>query len=237
MPLSGARGGSISARAEEPPRSQRCPVGAEVDLRSRGGAATRAEIEGQAAEAVGVDLRSRGGAQATAEESAAARGRSPLARRSLSRLRASRASRGSISARAEEPSPGWCGRGRGRVDLRSRGGAVRPPPGAARRLGRSPLARRSLLVPAHRGVENGSISARAEEPRARRGRGQKEGVDLRLRGGAVSHVGIASKGGGSISARAEEPASARCSSGRRGVDLRSRGGARDTFMALGAREG
>ena len=91
--------GSISASAEEPIHRRRCWRQRRVDLRERGGAASMAERERDAA------------------------GRSPRARRSPLGSSAAVPARGSISASAEEPTWGtwvyhWWG-----VDLRERGGA------------------------------------------------------------------------------------------------------------------
>ena len=220
-PVAHAPPGSISARAEEPVAAS-CPGGSRrVDLRSRGGA-------GPVAVGSGVDG-----------------GRSPLARRSPHLAHPLLLGPGSISARAEEPVTAVGASGLGRVDLRSRGGAPGASSPAPLAAGRSPLARRSRGAAPRSPPASGSISARAEEPRASNIDGIFSRVDLRSRGGApigaaenpwaqgrsplarrsLDDPGAPLLPRGSISARAEEPRPAPRSTRRRWVDLCSRGGA------------
>ena len=218
--LGDRRRGSISARAEEPRSHILRFDRAWVDLRACGGTAV-----GAAAETITL-------------------GRSPRVRRNLGHdLRlANRV--GSISARAEEPPSATAPAARCRVDLRACGG-TRPWCTCDRpRAGRSPRVRRNPQRNEDAPAVEGSISARAEEPRSTSGSPSRRRVDLRACGGTpatLSTVPIASgrsprvrrnqRGAhgpehivGSISARAEEPYSGvGCASGSR-VNLRACGG-------------
>ena len=193
--------GSISARAEEPSSAfQECVI-AGVYLRSRGGTAYPVPGEAQLA------------------------GLSPLARRNHYNTDQDAWLQGSISARAEEPSPQRLKRESKRVYLRSRGGTSFISSTSVSIRGLSPLARRNLAFPFRHGVRQRSISARAEEPCRYTAIHSRQRVYLRSRGGTargwqgspgcgglsplarrnllcVQGVGF---GLGSISARAEEP--------------------------------
>src|SRR5262245_49195054 len=115
--------------------------------------------------AVAVDLRAGGGTGPVSIHQEHGTGRSPRGRRNRLGSYALGALIRSISARAEEPAiHGPSLRTRG-VDLRAGGGTERAQRVYQRFKGRSPRGRRNhLLRLSHPGHE-GSISARAEEPR------------------------------------------------------------------------
>ncbi len=177
--------------------------------------------------------------------SSRARGPSPLARGSpqLGQRRARH--RGSIPARAGEPSPTTRRCTRPRVHPRSRGGAGATVATGTGHLGPSPLARGSRLETGDWRLERGSIPARAGEPTRAESQRPAKKVHPRSRGGAQSPVGSTrEKGGpsplargshsmnrallsslGSIPARAGEPSSRREFQHLGRVHPRSRGGA------------
>jgi len=212
---------SISARAEEP--SERC--GGRRWCR--------------------VDLRAGGGAEDFSPVDYFDEGRSPRGRRSRERGRRIGKRRGSISARAEEPSRLARRRSCAWVDLRAGGGATPGDQQLNEDVGRSPRGRRSHTCSNSVDPLSGSISARAEEPPQERRLSALQTVDLRAGGGAAridwiplfmagrSPRGRRSRivaritlvGRGSISARAEEPVIYGRPRSTRKVDLRAGGGA------------
>ena len=155
------------------------------------------------------------------------RGRSPRVRRNHFPFVHRNWLYGSISARAEEPFESLDSPREYKVDLRACGGTPSGKRAVLRAAGRSPRVRRNheVLEPGWR--EEGSISARAEEPSCRRRAWRSRGVDLRACGGtSKTRIAPASISGrsprvrrnrplaqsacaysGSISARAEEPSS------------------------------
>ncbi len=171
-------------------------------------------------------------------------GRSPRVRRNLATCGVTHHSGGSISARAEEPPPRCRAGRRGAVDLRACGGTPGRPTPEIVDGGRSPRVRRNPVVAADRSEGYGSISARAEEPRAQRRWPCRHRVDLRACGGTdfnERHLGLpwgrsprvrrnrrvlrsAVALAGSISARAEEPRTYRSACAAPRVDLRACGG-------------
>ena len=224
MTIPAVRNGSISASAEEPSTPTASSARTWVDLRERGGAVT---------------------SRATA---ATLPGRSPRARRSRIAGHHLKRPVGSISASAEEPDERPVFELHERVDLRERGGADCHSSRVPSVTGRSPRARRSPAQIGSRGARQGSISASAEEPRARAPSKPSRRVDLRERGGAIPGNAWANvdagrsprarrspnaqdcqdSRAGSISASAEEPLITAPSSPSPGVDLRERGGAFET---------
>ena len=171
-------------------------------------------------------------------------GRSPLARGNLSRVRGRKPCGGSIPARAGEPLASLRELEAQWVDPRSRGGTVSTGYCAPSALGRSPLARGNQVGAAQVGVAQGSIPARAGEPRlpadcalgvrvdprSRGGTGLDERCHLSLRGRsplARGNQAARTRSGrrhGSIPARAGEPPRVHRSLAAGGVDPRSRGG-------------
>ena len=198
------RSGSISAWAEEPSGTL------------TGGSTS------------GVDLRVGGGANRIKDAMGSAEGRSPRGRRSHAITEILTRPEGSISAWAEEPAGQDGSWPIARVDLRVGGGAFHFERIARKERGRSPRGRRSLHREIADDAELGSISAWAEEPSALLTMSLRNGVDLRVGGGALvdapadRHVAGRSPRGrrslgaadlddadnGSISAWAEEPPSA-----------------------------
>ena len=172
-------------------------------------------------------------------------GRSPRVRRSPALALGAHIDDGSISARAEEPRRCASALIAARVDLRACGGATAAGTWTFPAAGRSPRVRRSHHAMVFSGAPEGSISARAEEPRVQHRLQVARRVDLRACGGAsltsqaealqtgrsprgrrsLRSRTVLTAGARSISARAEEPPSP--VSGRRGcrVDLRACGGA------------
>ena len=133
-------------------------------------------------------------------------GRSPRVRRNLVAPMRCVGAVGSISARAEEPLPALWTAFHSGVDLRACGGTQSGPPKVGLQRGRSPRERRNLEHVGDDLGNDGSISARAEEPLALKpliylyvsksqarptGHGRRTNRTLALQG--------------SISARAEEP--------------------------------
>ncbi len=214
--------GSISAWAEEPLKSAAADAAPQVDLR------------------VG------GGADGPSRLTTALAGRSPRGRRSHVRMAVAPFGTRSISAWAEEPHCGQHQDQSCRVDLRVGGGASSSTIGFAMPYGRSPRGRRSPRAIANEQVPLGSISAWAEEPSKAVVPQGREGVDLRVGGGARSPPGLVTMCGGrsprgrrsptharrksvrwgSISAWAEEPRPGRPAISPPRVDLRVGGGAR-----------
>ena len=155
-----------------------------------------------------------------------------------------RAGYGSISAHAEEPGPPTSSQCVIRVYLRTRGGTGEGCGATGLRGGLSAHTRRNLRLAVVDRVDDGSISAHAEEPDRCRRQGCATRVYLRTRGGThaeqagrtrmhglsphtrrnLEKTHRARRVAGSISAHAEEPQSrgplARCSA----VYLRTRGG-------------
>ena len=97
-------------------------------------------------------------------------GLSPLARRNLVACAFGFTTTGTISARAEEPFHCFRGQIGGRDYLRSRGGTSRRRFRLSSSLGLSPLARRNPVFQLVGAVDEGTISARAEEPGTLAGR-------------------------------------------------------------------
>ncbi len=204
-----------------------------------------------------VDLRAGGGARRKLRAIVFPSGRSPRGRRSRARRRQGPTDTGSISARAEEPTPGPNSAQRPMVDLRAGGGAASRTSSFFHPSGRSPRGRRSLSYLPVDDAAHGSISARAEEPLSSLWRRAEVRVDLRAGGGAQletvtgafrkgrSPRGRRSQGmmlrvlvlAGSISARAEEPRRRPGGSRKSRVDLRAGGGAPRNGRSVTMRQG
>ena len=133
-------GGSIPARAGEPPARAGVWNISEVDPRARGGAHSRPSC------------------------SSAVPGRSPRARGSQRMAAFADISMGSIPARAGEPTGPRDDCTRTEVDPRARGGAPAWVYYVHAERGRSPRARGSQRRKARRSEDRGSIPARAGEP-------------------------------------------------------------------------
>ena len=212
---------SIPACAGEPPRSPTRPASGWVDPRMRGGARVRRSHPHHHP------------------------GRSPHARGSPQDGRGRAGSVGSIPACAGEPRGAGVDQPGGRVDPRMRGGAQRAARAAWCGRGRSPHARGSPPRRAAGRLEAGSIPACAGEPKELGFLLSKDGVDPRMRGGALSggrrpgarggrsphargspsRCCLVSLRVGSIPACAGEPGGEDTDSDHVAVDPRMRGGA------------
>ena len=115
-------------------------------------------------DAAGVHPRSRGAAPASAPDGNLATGPSPLARGSLPIEHAHQVAKGSIPARAGQPTSSSGRRRRRWVHPRSRGAAGMVVYDVHRHKGPSPLARGSRCSRAWCGSVGGSIPARAGQP-------------------------------------------------------------------------
>ena len=150
-------------------------------------------------------LRASGGTQAIPRSARQQKGASPRERRNLCNIRANRASKRRISARAEEPKAVELGLIEEKAHLRASGGTrlYRYSPIAGN--GASPRERRNQ-VHAERLIRAvGRISARAEEPLIGADEMNIEEAHLRASGGTDVLVSPTVPVKGRISARAEEP--------------------------------
>ena len=188
--------------------------------------------------------RSRGGTTRCRADPVNAKGLSPLARGNPQRLGQQRFARGSIPARAGEPSANRAGFGVVRVYPRSRGGTAYSKTSELIGAGLSPLARGNLDKIVRRLLSLGSIPARAGEPermarnsarmrvypRSRGGTQRRQACIARLLGlsplarGNQKSESVLTPALGSIPARAGEPKIGKGKAIRTKVYPRSRGG-------------
>ena len=229
----GARGGRISARAEQPSPADRPVLSRAAHLRAGGAASTCTSTR-----------RTAGGA-------------SPRGRSSLARLATAPPVHGRISARAEQPSPSTPPPASWTAHLRAGGAAISSGVYTPLRSGASPRGRSSPGRRRRGSAVRRRISARAEQP-ARDGiHPTRAGAHLRaggaadtgrtyvVRGAGASPRGRSSRAHqeravashGRISARAEQPRPRRSVASRGRAHLRAGGAAQALTGRVGARRG
>ena len=171
----------ISARAEQPSR-RRAPRGARpgsADLRA-GGAAGETRMHN------GLDV---GASPRGRSSRRARRPPSPLPRRISARAeQPPSASQKHSHTRAQPTPPPTCEAAR-RAHLRAGGAAINPASKSTFLHGASPRGRSSRRRCTRRGRPSGRISARAEQPAARRNVGRDRGAHLRAGGAAAALAG------------------------------------------------